>query len=99
MPNLTISSNITTTLEGQPITLICSSSEDEVVVKWLFNGTEITLDDERYMFSPPGLNNMLTIINPNTSESGDYSCEIDIDSTVENIPSTVNITVLPGMEN
>ena len=96
MPVLTISPINVTPLEGQPITLKCSTSEDQVVVKWLFNGTKIELDDERYKFSPPGLNNNLTIINPSTSESGNYSCEIDVDSVIEMRPVTVNITVFAG---
>jgi len=97
VPNLTISTEVSTTLEGQPITLNCSAAEDEVVVKWLFNGTEIALNDERYIFSPPGLNNILTIINPNTSESGDYSCRIDVDIEVDT--EFVMITVLAGMHS
>ena len=85
-------------LEGQPITLNCSTSEDDIVVKWLFKGEEIALDDERYMFSPPGLNNILTIINPNISESGNYSCEIDTDTSVET-NAMMNIVVSPGTYN
>jgi len=96
VPNLTISTEVSTTLEGQPRMLNCSAAEDEVVVKWLFNGTEIALNDERYMFSPPGLNNILTIINPSTSESGNYSCRIDVDEM--DIESTVIVTVLAGMD-
>lgn len=96
VPILMISSSGMETLEGQPITLNCSASEDHVVVKWLFNGTEIALDDERYIFSPPGLNNILTIINPNTSESGNYSCRINITSPIEDDDDTIPIMVLPG---
>lgn len=76
--------------------LECSTSEDQVVIKWLFNGIKIELDDERYKFSPFGLNNNLTIVDPSTSESGNYSCEIDVDSVVEMKPVTVNITVFAG---
>ena len=87
-------------MEGQPISLNCSTSEDDVVVRWLFNGKEIALDDERYVFSPLGLNTMLTIINPNTSDSGVYSCEIDLPegSRTEIGPSEVNVTFLLGMD-
>ena len=99
VPTLKISTpNMNTILEGQPITINCSASEDQVVVRWSFNGTEIAPDDERYIFSPPGLNNILTIINPNASESGNYSCNIDIDSTSKDDDERmISIIVLPGM--
>ena len=43
---------------------------------------------------------MLTIINPNTSDSGVYSCEIDLPegSRTEIGPSEVNVTFLLGMD-
>ena len=96
VPTLTIHSSSNTTLEGQPLTLNCSSSQEGVVVKWLFNGSEISLDDERYMFAPDGLNTVNTIINPTVSESGDYSCVIDINSDADIGDDTV-ITIFPGM--
>ena len=69
-------------------------------MRWLFNGKEIALDDERYVFTPLGLNTMLTIINPNTSDSGVYSCEIYLPegSRTEIGPSEVNVTFLLGMD-
>ena len=96
VPTLKIYSSSNTTLEGQPLTLNCSTSQTGVVIKWLFNGTEISLDDERYMFAPAGLNTMITIINPNVSESGDYSCVIDVNSDTDIGDDTV-ITIFPGM--
>ena len=99
VPSLEIPPVINEPLEGQPITINCSTSENGVVVRWLFNGERIAFDDERYMFSPPGLNNTLTILNPNTSDSGVYSCEIDLPegSRTEIGPTEVNITILQGM--
>ncbi|XP_065910295.1 uncharacterized protein [Dysidea avara] len=97
VPTLKIYSSSNTTLEGQPLTLNCSTSQTGVVIKWLFNGTEISLDDERYMFAPAGLNTMITIINPNVSESGDYSCVIDVNSDTDIGDDTV-ITIFPACE-
>jgi len=96
VPTLKIYSSSNTTLEGQPLTLNCSTSQEGVVVKWLFNGTEISPDDERYMFAPDGLNTMITIINPNVSESGDYSCVINVNSGTDIGDDTV-ITIFPGI--
>ena len=96
VPKVTAGNDTVTILEGQPKTITCLTSEDKVTLRWLLNGTVIALDDEKYMFSPPGINTMLTIVNPSTSDRGNYTCEIDVQYTVET-SVTIMVTISQGM--
>ena len=81
-----------TILEGESVTLSCSTSILEVGFTWSHNGADIV---GGITFSPPVLNHNLTIRNALPSHSGVYTCHARAGelSADENI--TVNI--LPGI--
>ena len=63
------------TLESQMIRLNCIPSPSNLVVTWMFNGAGIP-GQQRITFTPAQRNHTLIISDAETSDSGEYRCEL-----------------------
>ena len=83
-----------TILQGDDVTLSCRPSESDIALQWLYNGNDIS-SLPQYQFNPPFLNHNLTITHANDTDSGNYTCAINLKKEIVGQES-INLTVVPS---
>jgi len=81
-----------TTLEGESVTLSCSSSIMQLPFTWLHNGEDIVTGS--VTFSPPVFNQNLIIKNALHFHSGVYTCIVTANGRTAE--QNINVTIVPG---
>jgi len=81
-----------TILQGDDITLSCRPSISDIVLRWSYNGIDIS-NSQHYQFTPPSLNHELMIFHANDTDSGNYVCAFILKNRVIDKQNIVLIVV------
>jgi len=91
--NIVSSFESVTLLEGNTVTLLCSSSAMGTALWWTHNGSVI----RRTMSTRRTLNQNFIITNAGINASGIYTCRDALDNPM--LQRNISVTVLPGNDN
>ena len=83
-----------TILEGDDVTLSCTSSQSDFEIQWSYKDSNIS-SSPQYQFNSSSYNHDLTIINANITDSGQYTCAFVLrNETIDQ--QSIILTVVPS---
>jgi len=93
-PHLLTTVRSITALQGQSISFDCIPTPNNTMIQWSLNGRRV-LNSEQVTLSPQNLHHILSIRDPDVSDSGVYTCYVE--GSKQYINRTISVTVVRGM--